>query len=120
MSHSHRMPKRFVARPAMRYDMGMETRVAVLEQIAKDGRDMMARLETKIDAGFKDLRNEIKDVRSEINVIRMDQKSDYRWLLGLMFAQFATLTGMIGGLAGLIQDHLVLTKLEHNAVAVGC
>lgn len=87
----------------------MEARVAVPEQIAKDNRDMMARLETKIDVGFreireefKDIRNEIKDVRNEINGIRLDQKSDFRWLLGLLIAQFGVPAGMIMGLAGLV------------------
>ncbi|MGA3403335.1 MAG: hypothetical protein ABSC95_29320 [Acetobacteraceae bacterium] len=58
-----------------RYPADMESRVAVLEQIA---RTMTASLER----------------------IEREQRSDFRWLLGITLAGFTTSLGMFGALLG--------------------
>jgi len=48
------------------HDPGMEARVAVLEQIAKDTKDALV------------------DLRTEMRGLRSEQRTDYRWLLSIM------------------------------------
>lgn len=62
----------------------LPTRVAVLEQIAKDTQLALVDLRTEVRQGFADLRAEMRQMRTEA-------RTDYRWLLGLMI-------GMTGGL----------------------
>lgn len=59
------------------HDPGVEARVAVLEQIAKDTRDTLASLRT-------DFRADIASLTTEMRALRTDQRNDYRWLLSLM------------------------------------
>jgi hypothetical protein len=48
------------------YDPGMEARVAVLEQIAKDTKEVLV------------------DIKGDLREIRKGQKMDFLWLLGSM------------------------------------
>jgi hypothetical protein len=56
----------------------------------------MDRLETKMDAGFAELRSEIGSARSEA-------RSDFRTLLGV---QLTTIVAMVLGFAAIILQHL--------------
>ena len=76
-SDDHR--KKVVFRSSGGYDGGMtEARIAVLEQFARetreafrDNREALARLETKMEAGFAR-----QDAKAEANVARLDAKID--------------------------------------------
>ena len=73
------------------HDPGMEARIAVLEQIAKDTRDSIADLR-----GIRgDIQGFRKEVADEIRDLRRDARSDYRWLLGIMLGGFAALLGVM-------------------------
>jgi len=60
---------------------------------AGDGQ-RIAVLEEKIDKGFAEMRSEFKEVRSEIrievNAARSEARADFRTMLGLVFALWAT------------------------------
>ncbi|MBV9785516.1 MAG: hypothetical protein JO264_17050 [Acidisphaera sp.] len=73
------------------HDPGMEARVAVLEEIAKN-----------TAATLKEIREEIRDVRGEVRELRADQRSDFRSLLGIMIAGFGGLLGALTGLLGVM------------------
>lgn len=53
------------------YHSGMEARVSVLEEIV-----------VRIDRRLDDLAAEMRGLRSEMNSLRSDQRTDFRWLLG--------------------------------------
>jgi hypothetical protein len=55
----------------------METRVAVLEQIARTTAASLERIELRLDAAS------------------MDQRSDFRWLLGMMLGTAGALLGVM-------------------------
>ncbi len=81
--------------PAGPDDPGVEARVAVLEQIAKDTRDSIADMRTEMRQGFAGMRTEMRDIRTEMVDLRRDARSDYRWLLGLMIGGLAALLGVM-------------------------
>jgi len=54
----------------------MESRVAVLEQIARTSTATLDRIERRLD------------------LMGADQRADFRWLLGIMLAGFAGLLGV--------------------------
>lgn len=62
------------------YPMDMESRVAVLEQIARSTSSSLERIERRLD------------------MQAAAQRSDFRWLLGVTLAGFATLLGAYGTL----------------------
>jgi hypothetical protein len=66
------------------YPYGMETRVAVLEQLARNTAATLERMERRLDA------------------IAAEQRSDFRWLLGVILGGMGSLLGAIGGLFGII------------------
>jgi len=80
----------------------MEARLAVLEQIAANTRDVLV----EIKAEMRDIRNEIKDFRKEVKDefrdVRQDQKTDFRIVFGALIAATLGLAGMIGGLAAIM------------------
>ncbi len=65
-----------------RYPADMESRVAVLEQIAQTTTAALERIERRLD------------------LQAAAQRSDFRWLLGVMLAGFATLLGAFGTMLG--------------------
>jgi hypothetical protein len=60
----------------------MESRVAVLEQIARTTTVSLERIERRLDAQAA------------------TQRSDFRWLLGVVLAGFATMLGAYGAMLG--------------------
>ena len=77
-------------------DDSIPTRVAVLEQIARE-------TATTLTA----IRDEIHDMRSDLRDIRQDQRSDFRWLFSLMLGGIAI---TIGGFVSLL-----IAVLRHTA-----
>ncbi len=63
-----------------RYPADMESRVAVLEQIARTTTASLERIERRLD------------------MQAAAQRSDFRWLLGVMLAGFTTLLGAYGAM----------------------
>lgn len=55
----------------------METRVAVLEQIARTTTATLERIERRVDA------------------IAAEQRADFRWMLGIMLGGFTALLGVM-------------------------
>jgi len=78
--------------PDRRYPSDMESRVAVLEQIARDTATTLERIERRIDV-----------IDRRIDMVAARQQADFRWLLGVMFGGFsATIAGfaaMLGVMA---------------------
>jgi hypothetical protein len=63
-----------------RYPADMESRVAVLEQIARATTASLERIERRLDLQVA------------------AQRSDFRWLLGVILAGFATMLGAYGAM----------------------
>jgi hypothetical protein len=62
----------------------METRVAVLEQLARTTTASLERLERRLD------------------LLAADQRSDYRWLVGIMLGGFGVMLGGFGAMLGVM------------------
>jgi hypothetical protein len=62
----------------------MEARVAVLEQIARTTTAALERIERRLDA------------------VQAEQRSDFRWLLGIMLGGFAAMLGGFGAMLGVM------------------
>ena len=62
----------------------MEARVAVLEEIAKGTKEALAEL------------------RAEMRALRTEQRTDYRWMLGVLIGGFVTLGGGMLALLGIM------------------
>lgn len=74
------------------YPNSLETRVALVEMaIVNIISQTLIRFEHKMDSGFHELKNEIRDVESKL-------KSDIHWIFGIMITGF-TLT--ISGFAAM-------------------
>lgn len=58
---------------------GMEARVAVLEEIASATKTALDRLDRRMDG-----------VASEMRDLRSDQRTDFRWLMGIMLGTWAS------------------------------
>ncbi len=67
-----------------RYPSGMEARVAELEQIARATSASLDRIERRL------------------YVVATDQRSDFRWLLGMMVGATGTVLAAMAGLAGVM------------------
>jgi GAF domain-containing protein len=70
-----------------RYPADMESRVAVLEQIARTTTAALERIERRIDLQT-----------AEIRALAADHRADFRWLLGVTLAGFATMLGAYGAM----------------------
>jgi hypothetical protein len=57
---------------------GMEARVAVLEQIAKDTKEVLG-----------DIKSELRELRGEMKELRAGQKTDFLWTLSAIAGLFA-------------------------------
>jgi hypothetical protein len=62
----------------------MEARVTVLEQIARTTTAALERIDRRLDA------------------IQAAQRSDFRWLLGIMLGGFAAMLGAYGAMMGVM------------------
>jgi len=62
----------------------METRVALLEQVARTTIASLERIERRIDA------------------LAGDQRADFRWVLGIMLGGFGAMIGGFGALLGVM------------------
>ena len=62
----------------------MESRVAVLEQIAKTTTTGLERLDRRIDG-----------LDRRIDSLTAEQRSDFRWLLGIMLGGFGAMLGVM-------------------------
>jgi hypothetical protein len=60
----------------------LSSRVAVLEQIARDTATALADIRTELRGLRTELREDLRDIRQA-------QRSDFRWLLGIMLGGFA-------------------------------
>ncbi|MGA9868147.1 MAG: hypothetical protein WBQ75_17110 [Acetobacteraceae bacterium] len=91
----------------------MESRIAVLEQIAHTTIAALERLDRRMDLLGTDLRTGLDqqrasterlaaDVHSSIERLRTDHHADFRWLLGVMLAGFGTMIGLMCGLLGVM------------------
>jgi hypothetical protein len=66
------------------YPSGMETRVAVLEQLARTTTSSLERLERRMD------------------LVVADQRSDFRWMVGIMLGGFSVMLGGFGAMLGVM------------------
>ena len=71
------MPDTVEPTGAGRYPADMESRVAVLEQIARATSATLERLDRRLDT------------------IEREQRADFRWLLGLILAQTGAMLGVM-------------------------
>ena len=67
-----------------RYPSDMESRVAVLEQIARSTTAALERLERRFDT-----------MDQRMDSVMREQRADFRWLLGLILAQTGALLGVM-------------------------
>lgn len=78
-----------------RYPSDMESRVAVLEQIARETTASFGRIERRLDAHAADLR-----------ALAAEHRAEFRCLMGVMLAGFSTLLGAIGAILGVMAHTL--------------
>jgi len=76
----------------------MESRVAGLEQIARNTSVTLERIERRFET--IDRRSESLDRR--IDVLTSEHRADFRWLLGVMLGGFATMLGGFGAMLGVM------------------
>jgi len=77
--------------PGGRYPADMESRVAVLEQIARSTSASLERLERRFDM-----------VDRRIDRLASEHRSDFRWLLGIMVGGFGAMLGGFGAMLGVM------------------
>ena len=86
------MPDTPVEPPAGgRYPGEMESRVAVLEQIARGTSASLERLERRFDA-----------VDRRFDALTAEHRGDFRWLLGIMLGGFGMTLGGFGAMLGVM------------------
>jgi len=92
-----------------RYPADMESRVAVLEQIARTTTAALERIERGMDTQKSELRAlEDRVVRrldmqaADLRALSAEHRADFRWLLGVMLAGFATMLGAFGAMLGVM------------------
>jgi len=85
------MPDTLEPAGGSRYPSDLESRVAVLEQIARTTTAVLERLERRFDAA---------DQRMD-SIIR-EQRADFRWLLGVMLGGFTAMLGGFGAMLGVM------------------
>jgi hypothetical protein len=85
-----------------RYPDDMESRVAVLEQIARTTTAGMERIERAIDLQRAEFRTLLERLDRRIDQLGTEQRADFRWLLGVMLAGFTMLLGALGAMLGVM------------------
>jgi hypothetical protein len=81
-----------------RYPTDMESRVAVLEQIARTTAAGLERMDRRFDA--IDRRFEMIDRR--FDALSSEHRADFRWLLGVVLGGFAAMLGGFGAILGVM------------------
>jgi hypothetical protein len=76
----------------------METRVAILEHIARTTATALERLERRFDT--VDHRFELMERR--LDAIASEHHASFRWLLGVMLAGWGSVLGVLGAMFGLM------------------
>jgi uncharacterized damage-inducible protein DinB len=74
--------------PSGGYPLGMEARVAVLEQIARTTAAALDRIERRQDAS-------VERIEQRLDRAEASTRADYRWVLGIMLGGFAGLLGVM-------------------------
>ncbi len=82
----------------------VEARVDCLEKKVDDGFAAVRADIKDVRGEIRDVRGEIKEGRGEIKDVRGEARADFRTLLGVQLAMFAT---MIFGFAGLLAEILL-------------
>jgi hypothetical protein len=81
-----------------RYPADMESRVTVLEQIARSTAASLERIERRLDAmegRFTGLEGRFTGIDRRLDALNSEHRADFRWLLGLMLAQTGALLGVM-------------------------
>ena len=76
-----------------RYPADMESRVAVLEQIARSLLSGQERIERRLDAIGR--RSQSSRRLLDISSVAAEQRADFRWLLGIMLGGFGAIVGVM-------------------------
>ena len=74
-----------------RYPADMESRVAVLEQIARNTSAALERIDRRFDA-----------IDRRFDALSAEHRADFRWLLGVMLGGFAAMLGGFGAMLGVM------------------
>jgi hypothetical protein len=69
----------------------MESRVAVLEQIARNTSAALERIDRRFDA-----------IDRRFEALSAEHRADFRWLLGVMLGGFAAMLGGFGAMLGVM------------------
>jgi hypothetical protein len=77
------------------YPYSIETRMALVESSILNINQTLMRIEVDLKEFRSEMKSEMKDVRSEMKDIRAEMKSDFRWLLSITGALYATLAGIM-------------------------
>jgi hypothetical protein len=96
-----------------RYPADMESRVAVLEQIARTTTAALDRIERGMGTQKSELQSELRVFRehierrldmqaADLRTLSAEHRADFRWLLGVMLAGFATMLGAFGAMLGVM------------------
>jgi hypothetical protein len=78
-----------------RYPADMESRVAVLEQIARTTAASLERIERRLDS----MESRFTGIDRRFDALNSEHRADFRWLLGIMLSGF---TGMLGGFGAVL------------------
>ena len=70
-------------------------RVAVLEEIAASTKATLERIERRLDAMETQIDTRFSRVDTRLDRMSSDQRSDFRWLLGMVIAWGAGLLGVM-------------------------
>ena len=81
------MPDRVEPEGFRSHDPGMEARVAVLESIAQTTASAIERLDRSMER-----------LERRMDALAAEQRTDFRWLLGIMLGGFVTMLGAMAGL----------------------
>jgi hypothetical protein len=81
-----------------RYPTDMESRVAVLEQIARSLLSGQERIERRFD--LVDRRFDAVDRR--VDILGAKQNADFRWLLGIILGGFGAMLGGFSAVLGVV------------------
>ena len=88
-----------------RYPADMETRVAILEHLARTTAAALERIERRfetVDRRFEAVDRRFESVDRRLDVIIAAQRADFRWLVGVILATWASTLGLLGGILGVM------------------
>jgi hypothetical protein len=74
-----------------RYPADMESRVAVLEQIARTTSASLERIERRLDA----MEGRFTGIDRRFDALNSEHRADFRWLLGAMLGGFGAMLGVM-------------------------